>query len=83
MKIRYFAWLKEETGISSEDIVGDKTIANVADLVEHLRSRSDGHARALSDMKLVRVAVNHDYSDLGHVLRGDEEIAFFPPVTGG
>jgi molybdopterin synthase sulfur carrier subunit len=83
MKIRYFAWLREHIGVSSETLLFDPSWVSVADLVAELKTKSDGHAKALSDMTLVRVAVNYDYVDLDHTLSDGDEVAFFPPVTGG
>ena len=83
MKIRYFAWLRETIGTSSEDLTYNPEWQNVADLVKFLRAQSTGHNQALEDMTLVRVAVNYDYVDLDHPLIASDEVAFFPPVTGG
>ena len=83
MKIRYFAWLREHIGTSSEDIPLDQTCRTVSDLVAFLSARSVGHRHALSDMTLVRVAVNHVYVDIDHPIIAGDEVAFFPPVTGG
>ena len=83
MKIRYFAWLREAIGTSSEDLTYNPDWQNVADLVKFLRQKSTSHHQALEDMTLVRVAVNYDYVDLDHPLTASDEVAFFPPVTGG
>ena len=83
MKIRYFAWLRETIGTSSEDLTYNPDWKNVADLVKFLRAQSTEHSQALEDMTLVRVAVNYDYVDLDHPLTASDEVAFFPPVTGG
>ncbi|MEC8727561.1 MAG: molybdopterin converting factor subunit 1 [Candidatus Puniceispirillales bacterium] len=83
MKIRYFAWLREHIGTSGEDIAAVDSWKTVSDLVDFLRQQSAGHQKALDDMTLVRVAVNHVYVDLDHPVSAHDEIAFFPPVTGG
>ena len=83
MNIRYFAWLREHIGASSEDIALDQTMKTVSDLVDVLRQQSTGHQKALADMTLVRVAVNHVYVDINHPVTAHDEVAFFPPVTGG
>ena len=83
MKIMYFAWMREHTGTAREDLDLPDGITTVAGLVDHLRSTSPGHARALSDMTVVRVAVNQENSSLDAPISGADEIAFFPPVTGG
>ena len=82
MKVVYFAWLRERTGVSEETVeVGSMT--SVAHLIEHLKGLSEGHEMAFADMAAVRVAVNMKVTDFDAPLAGAEEIAFFPPMTGG
>ncbi|MCG8622076.1 MAG: molybdopterin converting factor subunit 1 [Proteobacteria bacterium] len=87
MHIRYFAWLREIIGVGSEEVTMDSTGANptpsVMDLVAQLRTTSPAHAKAFTDLTKIRVAVNHEYADLTHPLKTGDEVAFFPPVTGG
>ncbi|ARJ67035.1 molybdopterin converting factor subunit 1 [Magnetospirillum sp. ME-1] len=83
MKVLYFAWLKAKTGIGEEDIVPPAGIATVGQLVEFLKTRSPGHAAAFEAMSVVRVAVNQDYGNLDTPVKMGDEVAFFPPVTGG
>ena len=58
-------------------------VHDVAGLLDWLRGRGGGHAEALRDLRVVRVAINHDYVGLGHPVREGDEVAIFPPVTGG
>ena len=83
MKILYFAWLRENVGYANEEIDLPKEIKNVSQLVNFLRKKSSGHNIALENMNTVRVAVNKEYSTLQTLVKDDDEIAFFPPVTGG
>lgn len=83
MKVLYFAWLKEKVGISGEDLALPDGVTNVTELVTHLRDRGEGFADAFSDESIVRVAVNHEHVEHDHVLADGDEVAFFPPVTGG
>jgi molybdopterin synthase sulfur carrier subunit len=82
MRVLYFAWLKAKTGIG-EEIVEAPQVETVADLVALLRRRGAGHAEALADLAAIRVAVNQDFAEFDHRLAPGDEIAFFPPVTGG
>lgn len=82
MKIVYFAWLRERIG-ESEEMVDAAGMTTVADLVAHLKGSSEAHALAFEDMAAVRVAVNMKVTDLDAPLAGAEEVAFFPPMTGG
>ena len=83
MKILYFAWLRERAGIAEEDVAPPPTVADVAGLVEWLRGRGGRPAEALADMSAVRIAVNQEHVDFAHPVAPSDEVAFFPPVTGG
>jgi len=79
--VLYFAWLRERIGAPKEQI--ETTAATVADLVEELKTRSEAHALAFSDMASVRVAVDQELTEMTTPLAGVREVAFFPPMTGG
>lgn len=83
MKIRYFAWMREHTGVSSEEMALPAGIETVGQLAEHLKGSSEGHSIALRNMKTVRVAINRQYARLDSPVSDTDEVAFFPPVTGG
>ena len=83
MKILYFAWLRTKIGVAEEDVTPPAEVGDVAALIEWLKGRDDGYAEALSDLSVVRVAVNQEYARLDHPVGPDDEIALFPPVTGG
>lgn len=83
LTIRYFAWMREHTGTDLETMVLPDGVGCVGDLVPHLVAMSDGHALALKNMQVVRVAVNRTYGDLETPVAAGDEVAFFPPVTGG
>ncbi|MGO1118705.1 molybdopterin converting factor subunit 1 [Rhodovibrionaceae bacterium A322] len=83
MKLLYFAWLKNKTGCAEEDIDLPADITTVADLMAWLPSRGPGFAEALADPKAIRVAVNQEYARPGDSLKQGDEVALFPPVTGG
>lgn len=83
MKILYFAWLRERVGVDCEEVNPPAAVGNTGALVAWLRSRSDGHAKALADLGRLRVAVNQEAVGLDHPVDADDEVAFFPPMTGG
>jgi molybdopterin converting factor subunit 1 len=83
MKLLYFAWVREKTGIAAEEVELPAEVGDVAGLVDWLRSRSDAYRNALADLETVRVAVNQEYAGLDHPVADGDEVAFFPPVTGG
>jgi molybdopterin synthase sulfur carrier subunit len=83
MQVLYFAWLRQKAGLAAEEIEPPGEVRTVADLLDWLKRRSQGHAEALADLSVVRVAVDQEYVRLDHPIAGAREIALFPPVTGG
>lgn len=83
MKMLYFAWLRTRIGTGEEELSPPAAIVSVGQLIEWLKDRSPGHAAAFADLRVVRVAVNQDYVQLDAPVAPGDEIAFFPPVTGG
>lgn len=83
MRILYFAWLKEHTGQASEELQLPEGVDTVGALIAHITKQSAGHSTALENLDAVRVAVNRVYGDLTTTITDDDEVAFFPPVTGG
>ena len=83
MRLLYFAWLRARVGCAEEEVALPPQIHDVAGLLDWLRTRSDRHAEALCNLGLVRVAVNQDYVGFGQPVRESDEVALFPPVTGG
>ena len=83
MRIRYFAWMREHTGCSEEQLSLPEAVQTVSDLIDHLSSISEGHALALKNRKTVRVAVNLAFATSDTPVSDTDEVAFFPPVTGG
>ena len=83
MKLLYFAWLRARIRCAEEEIDLPPGVKDVAGLLDWLRSRGSGYAEAVRDLSVVRVAVNQNYVGLEHPVREGDEIAIFPPVTGG
>ncbi len=83
MKLLYFAWLKTKTGVAEEEITPPESVTTVGELLAWLTDRGPGYADALADLDVVRVAVNQQYADHKDPVGPDDEVALFPPVTGG
>jgi len=83
MKVLYFAWLRQHTGISEEQVSPPASVRTVADLVDWLRGRGPGYAEALQDLSSIRVAVNQEFATLDAAVTEGDEVALFPPMTGG
>jgi molybdopterin synthase sulfur carrier subunit len=83
MKVLYFAWVREKTKVGEEMLAPPASVRTVADLVGWLKSRGNGFADAFADVSMVRAAVNQEHVPFNHPVKAGDEIAFFPPVTGG
>jgi molybdopterin synthase sulfur carrier subunit len=83
VNVLYFAWLRQRTGTGQEEIALPDGVATVGDLVAWLKTRGPGYESAFSHPKAVRAAVNQEYVPFDHPLAEDDEVAFFPPITGG
>jgi molybdopterin synthase sulfur carrier subunit len=83
VNVLYFAWVRQKIGKSEEQFDLPESLNTVAALAEHLRARGAGYADAFSDMKRLRVAVNHEHVQFDAPIKANDEVAFFPPVTGG
>jgi molybdopterin converting factor subunit 1 len=83
MRVLYFAWVRQKVGIAEEEVAPPEQVRDVASLVAWLASRSPGHAAAFADARQVRAAVNQDFATPDHPVAANDEVAFFPPVTGG
>jgi molybdopterin synthase sulfur carrier subunit len=82
LTIQYFASVREKLGKASEQIHLPNNISTVAELTEMLATR--GHVwQLLLDASQVLIAVNQSVADRSTRLLGSEEVAFFPPMTGG
>ncbi len=81
LHIRYFAWLRERVGTASEMI--ETNAPTIAALVDELRTRSENHAFAFSDLAAIRAAVDQELMDFDAPIPHAHEVAFFPPMTGG
>jgi molybdopterin synthase sulfur carrier subunit len=82
LTVLYFAGLREAVGISHESLALPSP-ATVDALVAGLRSRGQAWATALDAGRRWRVAVNQEMATLQTVLHAGDEVAIFPPVTGG
>ena len=83
MKLLYFAWLKDKTGVAAEEVAPPAEVTTVAELLAWLGARGPGYAEALADLSAIRVAVNQVYAKPGDPVAPGDEVALFPPVTGG
>jgi molybdopterin synthase sulfur carrier subunit len=79
----YFASLRESVGVAREQVSLPPGAPTVSRLVEELRQRDARWTEAFAPGKTWRVAVNQQMANAATPLRAGDEVAFFPPVTGG
>ncbi|MBT4354164.1 MAG: molybdopterin converting factor subunit 1 [Rhodospirillaceae bacterium] len=83
MKLLYFAWIRVKMGTSNEIVDPPSTVENVQNLIDWIVRRNSVSSETFSDLTTIRVAVNQEYVGLDHPIKPGDEVAFFPPVTGG
>ena len=83
MIIKYFSWIKEHVGKSEEQIDLPDYVNNVNELINYLNELDKKYSLILEKKKLIKIAVNKTYSSFDTNISNNDEIAFFPPVTGG
>ena len=83
VRILYFARLREAFGRAGEELVLPEGVRDVAALANFLRQRGGTWAAELAAGNAVRVAVSQEMAQVHTAIHQGDEIAFFPPVTGG
>lgn len=83
MKLVYFAWVRERIGFSEEQVTPPPGTESVADLISWLKTRGEEYAHAFENERLIRAAIDHQHAKPEASLSGAQEVAFFPPMTGG
>ena len=83
MKILYFAWLAERLGCPEEQITKPDHVKTADDLRLFLQKQYPEQAAILDDPEALRVAINQNLSSWSQTITDHDEIALFPPMTGG
>ena len=83
MQILYFGWVRSHIGCGREELELPADINTVSSLIDWLSSRGNGYARAFQNSEAIRVAVNQEIAGLDTIIADCDEIALFPPMTGG
>lgn len=83
MKLVYFAWVRERVGRTEEHVDLPPEVETISDLVRWLKTRGEEYEYAFENEDVVRAAIDHVHVKPDKALAGAQEIAFFPPMTGG
>jgi molybdopterin synthase sulfur carrier subunit len=83
LKILYFASVKEKLGTRAEEVDVPAGVSTVGGRRAHLGARGGPYGEVFGEKKLVRAAVNQDMAGATAPIKAGDEVAFFPPVTGG
>ena len=83
MNILYFAWVREQIGLDQEKVDPPAEIKDVAGLIGWLAARSEAHCLALAEPSRLRAAVDQKFTHFDAPIADAQEVAIFPPVTGG
>jgi len=83
MTILYFGRVRDEVGTDKEEIKLPQGVQTLEDLITWLRQQSTGHELALGPGSMLKLAINQEYQPRTAALSQGDEVAIFPPVTGG
>jgi len=83
LRLLYFAWVRQKIGRGEDEIALPSGVRTVSDLVRILSERGPGYADVFSDPVRLRAARNEEHVGFDAQIADTDEIAFFPPVTGG
>ena len=83
IKIKYFASLSESLGLKSEEFSYSEDINTTEDIIQKMVTRGETWIDAFSGDNKILVAVNQEMGERNTTVKDGDEVAFFPPVTGG
>lgn len=83
IKIIYFAWVRERLGLDEERLSLDDGVKTIGDVLEVLKGRGEAYSEILSAVDKLRFALDQDFGTPASAIGSAEELAIFPPVTGG
>lgn len=83
MKILYFASLRERLNRNDQTVVVPDGVTSVNQLIDWLGSEDEAFALAFENREIIKVALDEELADHNAQLGDTQNIAFFPPMTGG
>ena len=83
MQVLYFGWVRSRIGHGKERLSLPDDVRTVADLIDWLKGQGDGYAHAFENTAAIRAAVNQEIAPHDTEIADGDEVALFPPMTGG
>jgi sulfur-carrier protein len=83
VKLLYFAWVRERVGKTEEQVDPPAGVATIGELMGWLAGRGEEYAYAFENRNVIRAAIDRTHVRADARIAGANEIAFFPPMTGG
>ena len=83
MKILYFSWIKDKIGKTHEDIQIKDNIKTIDDLIAYLKKNNESYEEVFKDTSSIKVSINMETANFKDQINNNDEVAFFPPMTGG
>ena len=83
MKVLYFSWIKDKLEKSSEEIQVNDNIKTVNDLITFLKQSNQNYKDVFKDTSVIKVSINMETARFEDTISDNDEVAFFPPMTGG
>ena len=83
MKVLYFSWIKDKLEKSHEEIQLNDNIKTVNDLITLLKKNNENYEDVFKDTSSIKVSINMETARFEDSIHDNDEVAFFPPMTGG
>ena len=83
MKLKYFAWIAEIIDKREESLEIPSEIETIGQLIDYLSSIDEAYKKAFEKRKSIKFAVNQVLVNENELISKADEVAFFPPMTGG
>ena len=83
MKVLYFSWIKDKLGKSHEEIQLNNNIKTINDLIILLKQNNENYEDVFKDTSSIKVSINMETARFEDSIHDSDEVAFFPPMTGG
>jgi molybdopterin synthase sulfur carrier subunit len=83
LKLLYFAWVRQKIGRGEEQLALPPNVRTIAQMIEVLRARGPGYQNAFAHPDRLRASLNQEHVRFDAEICDEDELAFFPPVTGG